>query len=188
MTRLYAEQLLAEGDTRKAVSYALISGQTSRAVEMFSSQQQYRESVALTRCIYPDGSSQVRESLSRWAGKAIQDGNVELGVKCLLSNNETAEAARVLARRSDPASLKLSADLAYSAGLDQLAGAYLHQAAEVLALATESAPSPTPSAGSEEKMANGEARSNEVNDIALPQPMGEDPVHELADHCDKLVV
>jgi len=188
MARLYAEQLLAEGDTRKAVSYALISGQTSRAVEMFSSQQQYRESSALTRCVYPDGSSQVRESLSRWAGKAVQDGNIELAVKCLLSNNEPAEAARVLARRSDPSSLRLSADLAYSAGLDQLAGAYLHQAAENLALATEKTQSPTPSTGSEEKIENGEAHPNEVNDISLSQPIVKDPVHELSNACDKLVV
>ena len=188
MARLYAEQLLAEGDTRKAVSYALISGQTSRAVEMYSSQQQYRESVALTRCVYPDGSSQVRESLSRWAGKAVQDGNIELAVKCLLSNNEPAEAARVLARRSDASSLRLSADLAYSAGLDQLAGAYLHQASENLALATEKTQSPTPSTGSEEKIENGEAHPNEVNDISLSQPIVKDPVHELSNACDKLVV
>lgn len=132
MTRLYAQQLMGEsGDIRKAVSYALISGQKSQAIEMFSSQQLHRESVALTRCVFPDESSQVRESLSLWAAKAVQDGNLELAVKCFLANGEVAEAARTLARRSDPSSLKLSADLATSAGLDQLATAYLNQATDI---------------------------------------------------------
>lgn len=131
MARLYAQQLMGEGDVRKAVSYALISGEKSQAIEMFSSQQFHRESVALTRCVFPDESIQVQESLSLWASKAVQDGNLELAVKCFLANGKVAEAARTLARRSDPSSLKLSADLATSAGLDQLAAAYLNQAADI---------------------------------------------------------
>ena len=147
MSRLYAEQLMTEGEVRKAVSYALMAGQTSRAVEMFASHQLHRESVALTRCLHPDESAQVRESLSLWSSKAIQDGNLELATKCLLANGDVAEAARVLARRSDPASLKISADLASNAGLNQLSEAYLHQAAEISnnAAATAEQPStPTP--------------------------------------------
>jgi hypothetical protein len=146
MAHLYAQQLMAEGDVRKAVSYTLISGQKSQAIEMFSSQQLHREAVALTRCQYPDESSQVQESLSRWASKAVLDGNLELAVKCFLANGEVAEAARTLARRSDPLSLVLSADLATSAGLDQLAAAYLQQATDIAqtATATTEKPSPTP--------------------------------------------
>ncbi len=143
MAHLYAQQLMAEGDVRKAVSYTLISGQKSQAIEMFSSQQLHRESVALTRCVYPDESAQVQESLSLWANKAVLDGNLELAVKCFLANGEVAEAARTLARRSDPSSLKLSADLAASAGLDQLAAAYLQQAMDVELSMTETTPAPT---------------------------------------------
>ena len=131
MSQIYAEQLHSEGDIRKAVSYAILSGQKGRAVEMFSGQHLHREAFALARCQYPDDSPQVKESLSFWANKAVQDGNIELAVKCLLANGEVAEAARVLARRSNPDSLKLAADLAFSAGLDQLAQAYLNQAEEI---------------------------------------------------------
>lgn len=131
MAHLYGQQLMAEGDVRKAVSYSLICGEESQAVEMFSSQHLHRESVALARCLYPDKSSQVRESLCLWASKAVLDGNLELASKCFLANGEVAEAARTLARRSDPSSLKLSADLAASAGLDQLAAAYLKQAVDM---------------------------------------------------------
>ena len=131
MAHRYAQQLMAEGDVRKAVSYTLISDQKNQAIEMFSSQQLYRESVALTRCVYPEESAQVQESLSLWATKAVSDGNLELAVKCFVANGEVAEAARTLARRSDPSSLKLSADLAASAGLSQLAAAYLQQATDV---------------------------------------------------------
>lgn len=157
MAHLYAQQLMAEGDVRKAVSYTLISGQKSQAIEMFSSQQLHREAVALTRCQYPDESSQVQESLSRWASKAVLDGNLELAVKCFLANGEVAEAARTLARRSDPLSLVLSADLATSAGLDQLAAAYLQQATDIAqtATATTEKPSPTPT--------NGDAAAAEVS-------------------------
>lgn len=140
MAYLYAQQLYAEGDIRKAVSYALISGSKGQAVEMFSSQQLHRESVVLARCLYPDGSTQVQESLSRWAGKAVQDGNLELATKCFLANGEVAEAARTLARRSDPLSLKVSADLATGAGLDQLAAAYLEQASNVVQTVNETSP------------------------------------------------
>lgn len=143
MAHLYAQQLMAEGDVRKAVSYTLISGQKSQAIEMFSSQQLHRESVALTRCVFPDESAQVQESLSLWANKAVLDGNLELAVKCFLANGEVAEAARTLARRSDLSSLKLSADLAASAGLDQLAAAYLQQATDVELSMTETTPAPT---------------------------------------------
>lgn len=112
----------------------MLSGQKSRAIEMFSGQLLHREAFALSRCQYPDGSSEVHENLSFWANKAILDGNLELAVKCLLGNGNAAEAARVLARRSNPASLKLAADLASSAGLDQLALAYLNQAEEMCAI------------------------------------------------------
>jgi hypothetical protein len=131
MSKIYAEQLLVEGDIRKAVSYAMISGQKSRAIEIFSGHLLHREAFALTRCQYPDDSPEVHENLSFWANKAIQDGNLELAVKCLLGNSNVSEAARVLARRSNPASLQLAADLASSAGLDQLANAYLNQAQEM---------------------------------------------------------
>ena len=127
----YSEQLIAEGDIRKAASYALVSGRKDRAVEIFSNQNLLRESVALSRCLYDDDSAPVRESLSLWAAKATQDGNLELAAKCHLANRDVAEAARTLARRSDTASLKLSADLANSAGLDQLAAAYLHRVTEM---------------------------------------------------------
>lgn len=141
MARLYVQQLLNEGDVRKAVSYAIASGQRSQAVEIFMNHQLYRESVALARCLYADGSAEVHESIGRWAEKAIQDGNMELATKCLLANGGTGEAARVLARRSDVASLKLSADLANGAGLDQLATAYLDRASE---LAQQAAAEPKP--------------------------------------------
>lgn len=131
MCHHYSEQLLAEGEVRKAASYALISGRKHRAVEMFSNQNFLRESVALSRCLYPDGSDQVRENLSLWANKATEDGNLELAVKCHLANKDVAEAARTLARRSDVTSLKLSADLATHAGLSQLAAAYLHRVTEI---------------------------------------------------------
>jgi len=138
MSQIYAEQLLAEGDIRKAASYAMISGQKSRAIEMFSGQLLHREAFALSRCQYPDGSSEVHENLSFWANKAIQDGNLELAVKCLLGNGNVAEAARVLSRRANPASLKLAADLASNAGLDQLALAYLNQAEEMRTIVVDS--------------------------------------------------
>lgn len=145
MAHLYAQQLMVEGDIRKAVSYTLISGQKSQAIEMFSSQQLHREAVALTRCVFPDESSQVQESISCWASKAVGDGNLELAAKCFLANGEMAEAARTLARRSDSPSLKLSADLATSAGLDQLAAAYLNQAEDITNSVTGGIdPSPTP--------------------------------------------
>ena len=138
MCHHYSEQLLAEGEVRKAASYALASCRKDRAVEMFSNQNLLRETVALSRCLYLDDSDQVRENLSMWASKATQDGNLELAVKCHLANKDVAEAARTLARRSDVTSLKLSADLAAHAGLNQLATAYLHRVYEINEVAEES--------------------------------------------------
>lgn len=160
MAHLYAQQLMAEGDVRKAVSYMLISGEKSQAIEMFSSQQLHREAVALTRCQYPDESSQVQESLSRWSRKAVIDGNLELAVKCFLANGEVAEAARTLARRSDPLSLVLSADLATNAGLDQLAAAYLQQAADIAQTTTATTDNLSPLAAP----TNGDAAFAEVSE------------------------
>lgn len=131
MCELYAKQLAAHGDIRKAVSYLLICGQRSQALELLNLNQLYREATAVNRCLFPDGSQELQESLSRWAGKAFADGNVELAAKCMIANNEIGDAARTLARRLDPAALMLSADLAHSAGLDQLASAYLDQASTI---------------------------------------------------------
>ena len=131
MCHYYSEQLLMEGDVRKAAIYALSAGRSSRAVEMFISQQMHRESVALSRCIYQDDSSEMHESLSLWATSAVCYGNMELAAKCYLANGRVAEAARILGRRSDVQCLKVSADLAAYAGLGQLAAAYLKQAAEI---------------------------------------------------------
>lgn len=131
MCQLYAKQLADQGDIRKAVSYLLICGQSSEALELLNSNQLYREATAVTRCLYADDSAEVRQSLSRWAGKALADCNVELAAKCMIGSGEVGDAARTLARRLDPASLRLSADLANSAGLDQLASAYLKQADEL---------------------------------------------------------
>ena len=74
--------------------------------------------------------AQVDQSLSLWASKATQDSNFELAAKCHLAADRVAEAARVVARRADAESLRLAADLAASCDLQQLASAYLVEAAE----------------------------------------------------------
>lgn len=128
MCGYYGQQLVLEGEVRKAVSYWMAAGRIDDAQDLLASEQLCRESVAVARCLDGEGSQGVVACLKRWAEKATKEANYELAAKCYLAVGEWDEAGRVLARRADSQAVRLGADLVAFCGLDQLAEAYLAEA------------------------------------------------------------
>ncbi|XP_042238825.1 gem-associated protein 5-like [Homarus americanus] len=117
----YAEQLVDEGDVITGVSYLVNISKVEQAVNILLEHRHYREALAITKCRLSYNEEILEKVVTKWAFSAVFEGNFDLAALLQLSIGRVEDAARTMARRSDPGSLFVSAKLYEHTGNEDLA-------------------------------------------------------------------
>lgn len=110
-SEVYAEQLVEEGDVITGASYLINTGKVEEAIDVLLKYRHFREAIAIAKCRLGYNEEMVDKVVTTWAASAIYEGSFDLAAALQLSIGQLEDAARTLARRSDPGSLFLSAKL-----------------------------------------------------------------------------
>ncbi|GLV35254.1 Ciao1 [Carabus blaptoides fortunei] len=108
----YAEKLADEGKGLLACSYYLAVHKADLAIESLCKSDMYKEALALTKCRFPRNDKMIWLVLDKWAKYSTHIGNFELAAQCYIKLGKLSEAAQLLNRRTDVASLEMAAELA----------------------------------------------------------------------------
>ena len=109
-------QMVREGDILRGSEYLLSSGSVIEAVTVLSKHGYHRAGVAIAKSRLGQDCDLVRELMSNWAKQSSADGNFGLAAKCWLSVGKKEEAAEMLAKLGDRASLRVAALLVGNTG------------------------------------------------------------------------
>ncbi|CAK9799473.1 Gem-associated protein 5 [Anthophora quadrimaculata] len=133
MCELYAHQLIAEGNSHKAVSYLLCIHKTYKAIEVFQDANLYKEAYVLARCKLESDDPVLTNVLRDWAKYSVNTGNFEQAAYIYAKLGEFSDTIKYLARRKDAITLITAAEIAFLCNNDIL-GKSLAEQAIVIAL------------------------------------------------------
>ncbi|XP_068187282.1 gem-associated protein 5 [Antennarius striatus] len=119
----YVRQLSQQEQHLKAASHLLSLHRVTEALELLGGHRLYREAVALAKARLPPGDPVLGGLYRRWAGALEKDGHLSAAAKCYLAAGAGFDAAKVLAKKNDAASLRAAAQLARVCGEAELARA-----------------------------------------------------------------
>uniref|UniRef100_T1JBR0 Uncharacterized protein n=1 Tax=Strigamia maritima TaxID=126957 RepID=T1JBR0_STRMM len=112
----FADQLIKEGQTYRAVLYLIAVCQVEGAIEILGKKKMYREALCLAKVRLSPDDPVINQLLSEWEAQSIKEGNYELATKCCVAKGDLKGASKTLSLRCDPNSLKVAAYLAKSSG------------------------------------------------------------------------
>ncbi|XP_028322979.1 gem-associated protein 5 [Gouania willdenowi] len=116
----FIKQLCVQQQYLKAASHLLSINKLNQAVELLRSQRLYREAVSLVKMRLAPDSSLLKELYCDWAAVLEKDGHLSAAAKCFLAAGLGFEAAKVLSKKSDMASLQTAAEVARLVGEEEL--------------------------------------------------------------------
>ncbi|XP_078610661.1 gem-associated protein 5-like isoform X1 [Branchiostoma floridae x Branchiostoma japonicum] len=126
----YSEQLCAQDQHYKAVTFLLACHKVHEAIDLLKNNKMFREAVALAKVRLPPHDPAVLEVYDAWATE-LQKDHYEQAAKCYLAMQQPCDAAAVLARRGDLETLQVAAKIAAAAGsedqLSSVACRYAHE-------------------------------------------------------------
>eukprot|EP00058_Branchiostoma_floridae_P018127 XP_002603616.1 hypothetical protein BRAFLDRAFT_93160 [Branchiostoma floridae] len=126
----YSEQLCAQDQHYKAVTFLLACHKVHEAIDLLKNNKMFREAVALAKVRLPPHDPAVLEVYDAWATE-LQKDHYEQAAKCYLAMQQPCDAAAVLARRGDLETLQVAAKIAAAAGsedqLSLVACRYAHE-------------------------------------------------------------
>ncbi|KAM9728218.1 gem-associated protein 5-like [Menidia menidia] len=131
----FSRQLLLQDQPLKAASHLLSLHRLQDAVELLRAHRLHREAVALVRARMPEDTDLLRELHTDWAAHLERDGHLSAAAKSYLAAGSGFEAAKVIARKSDAASLRAASRLAAVAGETPLADSLALRCAKGLSAA-----------------------------------------------------
>ncbi|XP_011300870.1 gem-associated protein 5-like, partial [Fopius arisanus] len=108
----YANQLIQEDNPVKAASYLLSLHKIHAAIQLLMHAKFYKEAYVLAKCKLDTDDDIFQEIHKEWLAAVSRSGSFEEAALCLIANGEFSEAARMLARRQDAATLATAARLA----------------------------------------------------------------------------
>ena len=111
----YAIQLAKQDEIVKGASYYLMIHEVLEAVNLLKKNHFYRPAIAIAKSRLPDNSPLLKEIYQLWANQATSDGSYELAAKCWIAAGNSLQASNLLAKRSDPSSLRVASYLAAKA-------------------------------------------------------------------------
>ncbi|KAM4620896.1 gem-associated protein 5 [Polymixia lowei] len=117
----YVKQLSLQEQYLKAASHLLSINKLYEAVHLLQSHKLYREAIALVKARLPAEEPVLKELYASWAAVLEKDGHLSAAAKCYLAAGASFDAAKVISRKNDVASLKAAAGLARITGETGLA-------------------------------------------------------------------
>ncbi|CAH6786315.1 Gemin5 [Phodopus roborovskii] len=131
----FAKQLCFQDQYVKAASYLLSIHKVYEAVELLKSNHFYREAIAVAKARLRPEDPVLKDLYLSWGSILEKDGHYAIAAKCYLGATSAYDAAKVLARKGDAASLRTAAELASIAGESELAASLALRCAQELLLA-----------------------------------------------------
>ncbi|XP_054981226.1 gem-associated protein 5 isoform X1 [Sorex araneus] len=131
----YAQQLCFQDQHVKAASHLLSIHKVYEAVELLKSHQLYREAITVAKARLRPDDPALKDLYLSWGGVLERDGHYAVAAKCYLGAGSPYDAAKVLAKKGDAASLRTAAELASISGERQLVASLALRCAQELLLA-----------------------------------------------------
>ncbi|XP_057631235.1 gem-associated protein 5 isoform X1 [Chionomys nivalis] len=130
----FAKQLCFQDQYVKAASYLLSIHKVYEAVDLLKSNHFYREAIAVAKARLRPEDPVLKDLYLSWGSILEKDGHYAIAAKCYLGATSAYDAAKVLARKGDAASLRTAAELASIAGESELAASLALRCAQELLL------------------------------------------------------
>ncbi|KAG3265415.1 gem-associated protein 5 isoform X1 [Ictidomys tridecemlineatus] len=131
----FAKQLCFQDQYVKAASHLLSIHKVYEAVELLKSNHFYREAIAVAKARLRPEDPVLKDLYLTWGTILERDGHYAIAAKCYLGATSPYDAAKVLAKKGDAASLKTAAELAAIVGEDELSASLALRCAQELLLA-----------------------------------------------------
>lgn len=131
----FAKQLCFQDQYVKAASHLLSIHKVYEAVELLKSHHFYREAIAVAKARLRPEDPILKDLYLSWGAILEKDGHYAVAAKCYLGAGAAYDAAKVLAKKGDAASLKTAAELASIVGEDELSASLTLRCAQELLLA-----------------------------------------------------
>ncbi|XP_072230388.1 gem-associated protein 5 [Leuresthes tenuis] len=133
----FVKQLCQQEQYLKAASHLLSINKVYEAVDLLRSHKLFREAIALVKARLPADESLLKELYTSWAAVLEKDGHLSAAAKCYLAAGSSFDAAKVITRKNDVASLRTAASLARLSGEEALAQSLALRCAKDLAAAQD---------------------------------------------------
>lgn len=133
----FVKQLCLQEQFLKAASHLLSINKLYEAVDLLRSNKLYREAIALAKARLPADEPLLKDLYTCWAAVLEKDGHLSAAAKCYLAAGCGFDAAKVVARKNDAASLRTAADMARISGEEVLAHSLALRCAKDLAASQE---------------------------------------------------
>uniref|UniRef100_A0A8B9XED3 Gem-associated protein 5 n=1 Tax=Bos mutus grunniens TaxID=30521 RepID=A0A8B9XED3_BOSMU len=131
----FAKQLCFQDQYVKAASHLLSIHKVYEAVELLKSNHFYREAIAIAKARLRPEDPIIKDLYLSWGAILEKDGHYALAAKCYLGATSAYDAAKVLAKKGDVASLRTAAELASIVGENELSASLALRCAQELLLA-----------------------------------------------------
>ncbi|XP_036900726.1 gem-associated protein 5 [Sturnira hondurensis] len=131
----FAKQLCFQDQYVKAASHLLSVHKVYEAVELLKSNHFYREAIAVAKARLRPEDPVLKDLYLRWGAVLEKDGHYAVAAKCYLGAASAYDAAKVLAKKGDAASLRTAAELASVVGEDELSASLALRCAQEQLLA-----------------------------------------------------
>ncbi|XP_023582343.1 gem-associated protein 5 isoform X1 [Trichechus manatus latirostris] len=131
----FAKQLCFQDQYVKAASHLLSIHKVYEAVELLKSNHFYREAIAIAKARLRPEDPILKDLYLSWGAILEKDGHYAMAAKCYLGATSTYDAAKVLAKKGDAASLRTAAELAAIVGEEELSASLALRCAQELLLA-----------------------------------------------------
>lgn len=130
----FAKQLCFQEQFVKAASHLLSIHRVYEAVELLKANHLYREAIAVAKARLRPEDPVLKELYLSWGTVLERDGHYAAAAKCYLGAASPYDAAKVLAKKGDTASLRTAAELASITGERELAASLALRCAQELLL------------------------------------------------------
>uniref|UniRef100_A0A2K5PH88 Gem nuclear organelle associated protein 5 n=1 Tax=Cebus imitator TaxID=2715852 RepID=A0A2K5PH88_CEBIM len=131
----FAKQLCFQDQYVKAASHLLSIHKVYEAVALLKSNHFYREAIAIAKARLRPEDPVLKDLYLSWGTVLERDGHYAIAAKCYLGATSAYDAAKVLAKKGDAASLRTAAELAGIVGEDELSASLALRCAQELLLA-----------------------------------------------------
>ncbi|XP_032707528.1 gem-associated protein 5 isoform X1 [Lontra canadensis] len=131
----FAKQLCFQDQYVKAASHLLSIHKVYEAVELLKSNHFYREAIAVAKARLRPEDPILKDLYLTWGAILEKDGHYAVAAKCYLGAASAYDAAKVLSKKGDAASLKTAAELASIVGENELSSSLALRCAQELLLA-----------------------------------------------------
>ncbi|XP_066469603.1 gem-associated protein 5 [Tiliqua scincoides] len=128
----FVKQLCFQEQYVKAASHLLSLHKVYEAVELLKSHSCFREAIVIAKARLRPEDPVLKDLHTSWAAVLEKDGHYSMAAKCYLGAACAYDAAKVLAKKGDTASLKTAAELALITGEKDLSMTFSLRCAQEL--------------------------------------------------------